>query len=102
MQRLAAITFGVLLSYCGAPLPAILPPNTELACDRAIKCEIFSPEKRNTCVLCLEHVRPEYKELAEEWLKDNKVERWPCEDLRGFVAVTDLPECVAMDWKWSD
>ena len=89
----------LLLVACGASEPVaepeILPPNTEQACFRAIRCGVFLPEQRDPCVACLEHVDPALLPFADDLPPLETVE---CDKLAQAIAATNLPTCVTNRW----
>lgn len=85
----------LMLAACGTAT-AIRPPNTEIACDRAIECGSVGGDDRAQCVNCLEHVRDVFK--AHE--NDAPLESIACADLNDFVTSSNLPRCIEELWVW--
>jgi hypothetical protein len=81
----------MLLAACGGV--EIKPPNTAQACARAVECGAL--EDASACVACLEHVRPELLELADDL---PSLDTLDCATLTLAVRTTNLPACVAERW----
>jgi len=90
---------GLMLAACGST-PAILPPNTVQACDRAVECKAVTTADHEQCVTCLEHADPEKVQALEPYLETTSIERWPCDDLVSYYARSNVSLCVEAKWHW--
>ncbi len=89
----------LMLAACGTA-PVVAPPNTELACDKAIVCGAFTADNRDSCIDCLEHIDPKHADLVDAGLREFPIESWPCDDVLKFYQGTNLLSCVEDDWVW--
>jgi len=99
----ALLLIGIcLLSACGsAPvIEPIKPPNTEIACDRAIACGVFLQEQRAECLACVETVAEKWNEEARAYCGDEcpALDDVPCEYITDQAHRTHLSLCVAGRW----
>ncbi len=97
----------LMLAACGssatATAKAILP-NTEQACLRAVRCQVFAEYEFSQCVACLEHAdQILLAKLRAEWGDLPPLEQVDCETLR-YVCdeMTNIAQCVRERWEWHD
>lgn len=87
----------IMLAACGS-VPTIEPPNTVIACERAIACGAVAD--RAACVACVETVADRWNDEARAYFGDDMpaLESIPCDGIAALARATNLTECVAERW----
>lgn len=84
----------VLIAACAVPEKPVTPPSKEdVACRKAVSCEIYSAERHCECVVCVKRALRMY----DGWLKLidlPSVDELSCEQLRLIGDGYGVSECI--------
>lgn len=87
------------LVACNADIiPEPLPSNAQVACSRAIACEIFLEHEHAQCVACLDAYAEQLHAKGIEF-DVPALERVDCETLATLAHDKDVTQCVAERWR---
>lgn len=94
-----------MLAACGQGQAMVaerpIPPNTQHACMRAIRCQVFAEHEYQACVNCLEHVDKELlAQISADWGGLPPLDQVDCDTL-AYVCredVTNVAMCIHEEW----